>query len=179
MEMEEAERRVLLGQSLMVLGCPGTGKTHYTQGLVEMLRAQGNKVDVISKTHCASSRAGGVTADHWVRQHVINGTSSADCLWVDEIGQLDCELIAAINRLTFTGISFLLSGDFAQFPPIGNNWRGTPVGEDAFLKSNLLHTMAGGKRLVLTECRRSDSGLKARLRRSRSRSTASRWCKGC
>ena len=73
LSMEEAEHRVLRGESLLVQGAPGTGKTHYTQGLVELLRAQGKTVDVISKTHSASARAGGVTADHWVRKHVING----------------------------------------------------------------------------------------------------------
>ena len=71
--IDEAEHRVLLGQSLLVEGAPGTGKTYTCKGLVELLRAQGKKVDVISKTHSASSRAGGCTADHWVRRHVIHG----------------------------------------------------------------------------------------------------------
>ena len=154
-----AEHRVLAGQSILVEGAPGTGKTYTCRGLVELLRAQSKKVDVISKTHSASSRAGGCTADHWVRRHIIHGACSADALWIDEIEQLDVELLAALNRLTYLGTQILMSGDFQQFAPIGNAWRGSPVPEDALAKSRLLHTLAGGNRLRLTECKRSDREL--------------------
>ena len=40
-----------------------------------------------------------------------------------------------------------------------NSFRGAPIPEDAFEQSPLLHRMAGGNRLVLTECRRSDARL--------------------
>ena len=126
---------------------------------MELLRAQGKKVDVISKTHSASSRAGGCTADHWVRRHVIHGACNADALWIDEIGQLDIELLSAINRLTYLGTQILMSGDFQQFAPIGNAWRGSTVKEDALANSRLLHTLAGGNRLRLIECKRSDHEL--------------------
>ena len=44
---EEGERRVLEGGSLLVKGIAGTGKTHFLQGVVERLRAQGKVVDII------------------------------------------------------------------------------------------------------------------------------------
>ena len=94
-----------------------------------------------------------------MRKHVINGTCSADYVWIDEISQLDCELIAALNRLTYTNVKFLLNGDFCQFAPIGNSWRGAPVKEEAFETSRLLHRMADNNRLQLTECKRSDRSL--------------------
>ena len=97
LSMEEAEHRVLQGQSLLVLGSPGTGKTYTCKGRVELLRAQGQKVDVCSKTHSASSRAVGCTADAWIRRHIIHRACSVDCLWIDEIGQLDIELLAAVR----------------------------------------------------------------------------------
>ena len=98
--MEEAESKVITKhQSLLVLGSPGTGKTTLLQGVTESLRSIGKTVDIISKTHCASAKAGGCTADHWIRKKVINGTCSADFVWIDEISQMDCELIAALNRL--------------------------------------------------------------------------------
>jgi len=154
---EDAEHRVVIkNQSLLVLGSPGTGKTSLLQGITERLKSLGKTVDIISKTHCASARAGGCTADHFVRKHIINGTCSADFLWIDEISQLDCELIAALNRLTYSGVKFLLSGDFNQFAPIGNSFRGCAVADDVFEKSDLLHRMADGNRLTLTECKRSD-----------------------
>jgi hypothetical protein len=88
-DLEEvaAEERVLRGESLLVLGIAGTDKTHYVQGIVERLRHMGKKVDVMSKTHTASQRAGGVTADHWVRRHILNGTAICDYLWIDEVSQ--------------------------------------------------------------------------------------------
>jgi hypothetical protein len=124
---EEGERRVLEGSSLLVTGIAGTGKTHLLQGVVERLRAQGKIVDIISKTHVASRRAGGVTADHWVRRYVLAGCPRCDVLWIDEISQLDVGLWLQINKLTYTGMCFLLSGDFNQFPPLGNTFRGAPV----------------------------------------------------
>ena len=89
---DEAEGRALDGESLVVHGVAGTGKTTFLQGVVERLRASGKMVDVVSKTHVASNRAGGVTADHWVRRYVINGSPSCDCIWIDEISQLDVGL---------------------------------------------------------------------------------------
>jgi len=156
----EGERRVLEGQSLLVVGIAGTGKTTYCTGIVERLQAAGEVVNIISKTHVASRRAGGVTADHWVRRHVINGSTRCSVLWIDEISQLDVGLLLQICKLTFSdGIRFILSGDFNQFSPIGNNFRGTPVAEDALERSNLLHTLTSGNRVTLTECRRSDTQL--------------------
>jgi hypothetical protein len=131
----EAEERVLRGESLLVLGIAGTGKTTYVQGIVERLRCAGKRVDVISKTHTASRRAGGATADHWVRRHVLHGTASCDYLWVDEVSQVDVGLLNQIAKLFWAGVKFLLSGDFHQFPPICNSWRGSPVPEDALERS--------------------------------------------
>ncbi len=153
---EEAERLVLSGESLLCLGVAGCGKTFFLQGVVERLRAEGKRVDIISKTHVASNRAGGVTADHWVRKYVINGAPSCDCLWIDEISQLDVGLWLQLSKLTFCGMQFLLSGDFNQFSPIGNSFRGSLIPDDAFAASGLLHTLAGGNILELTACRRID-----------------------
>ena len=156
----QGEERVLAQRGLLVLGIAGTGKTTYCRGLVERLQAQGHKVDIISKTHVASRRAGGVTADHWVRRHVVHGAASCSVLWIDEISQIDVGLLLQISKLTYSGsVSFILSGDWNQFPPIGNNFRGAPVGEDKVMRSNLLHTMCGGNRVTLTECRRSEAQL--------------------
>jgi hypothetical protein len=136
---EEGERRVMEKGSLFVQGIAGTGKTTFCQGIVERLQAAGERVDIISKTHVASKRAGGVTADHWVRRHVINGSPKCTVLWIDEISQIDAGLLLQICKLTFCeNIRFILSSDFNQFAPIGNNFRGTPVAEDALKNSNLL-----------------------------------------
>ena len=158
LEPEEGERRVLEGGSLLCTGIAGTGKTTYMRGLVERLRKDGKVVDIISKTHTASRRAGGVTADHWVRRHVMHGAPKCDVLWIDEISQLDVGLWLQINKLAST-MQFLLSGDFNQFSPLGNTFRGSTVSESAFEDSGLLHTLSGGNKVVLTTCRRSEAVL--------------------
>ena len=72
---------------------------------------------------------------------------------------MDIELITALNRLTYTSVKFLISGDWNQFDPLGNSFRGTPIGECAFEESQLIRRMADGNILWLTECKRSDSEL--------------------
>jgi hypothetical protein len=146
----EAEERVLRGESLLLLGIAGTGKTHFIQGVVERLRHSGKRMDVISKTHTASRRAGGATADHWVRRHVLHGSASCDYLWIDEVSQVDIGLLNQIAKLCWAGVQFLLSGDF-QFAPVCNNWRGSPVPEEALERSFRLHKMAGGNRCTPME----------------------------
>jgi hypothetical protein len=156
LQMEEATQRVMAGESLLIEGIAGTGKSYFAQQLVEALRAQGKSVAIISKTHTASSRIGGCTADHWVRRHILNGAATADTLWVDECYQLETNLWSQINRLG--GRQFILSGDPNQFAPLFDSWRGVAVPEDAFQRSNLLLSLAQCNRLTLTKCMRSDAG---------------------
>ena len=158
---ETAAQRVMdRGCGLLVLGIAGTGKTHWMRNLVEQLRTAGRKVEIVSKTHTASARAGGKTADYFVRKWIMQGQcNGADYIWVDEISQADAGILTQLNKLLYLNVKFLLSGDFNQFPPIFDSYRGTPVSEECFRQSNLLHTMADGNRLTLTTCRRSETAL--------------------
>jgi hypothetical protein len=159
LSQEEATRRVVNGEALFVQGLAGTGKSTYAKDLVSRLRAQGLKVECMAKTHVAAQRIQGVTCDQWVRRHVLNGRSDADVLWVDEIGQVDIAVLAQLNKLTRTATRFLLTGDFHQFEPLANSWRGCVVGTGRLEGSVLLRRLAGGNRLTLTECLRSDQRL--------------------
>ena len=93
--------------------------TTFLHGVVERLGASGKKADIVSKTHVASNRAGGVTADHWVRRYVINGSPSCDCIWIDEISQLDVGLWLQLSKLTFAGMQFPA---FGRLQSILANW---------------------------------------------------------
>ena len=154
---EEATRRVINGESLAVIGIAGTGKTTYVKKLVEELKALGRKIDIIAKTHTASARAGGCTADHYVRRHILHGACSAEVIWVEEISQIETCIWAQLNKPP--GIQWLLSGDFAQFPPFFDSWHGAAVHEEAFQRSSFFHCLAGGNMLRLTEGHRSDMEL--------------------
>ena len=65
------------GEGLLLLGPPGVGKTWYLQKLVEKLRAEGLRVECVSKTNlaCANLGVGCVTADHYSHAHIKNGLS--------------------------------------------------------------------------------------------------------
>ena len=131
----------LLDSPCWCWGSQALAKTHIMSKLVDRLRESGKVVHVISKTHTASARAGGCTADHYVRKCVLRGSCPADVLWVDEISQLDAGLWAQLNKLSVTGLRFLLSGDFNQFGPLASSFRGTKVADDALEKSVLLRTL--------------------------------------
>jgi len=148
------------GGSLFVKGIAGTGKSYYCNKLVERLRALDVRVDACAKTHTASARLpDGCTLDHWVQRHILNGAPSCQVLYLDEISQIDVGLLALLARLTYTNMRFILAGDFNQFAPIGSCWKGTPIDDEAFQRSALLHRMCGGNVVQLTECRRADSVL--------------------
>ena len=70
-----------------------------------------------------------------------------------------CGLWLQINKLTNTKMRYILSGDWNQFPPLGNTFRGAQVSDTAFEDSGLLHTLCSGNRVTLTTCRRSDGEL--------------------
>ena len=148
------------GGSLLIQGWAGVGKSYYAQGLVERLRSLKKKVTVISKTHVASSRIQGCTADSFVRRKILAGTVNIDCLWVDEISQLDIGLWAQIAKLQFLKkpIQFIFSGDRDQLGAVANSWRSVVVEDQAFWDSDMLHAMTGFK-IELRECLRSDKVL--------------------
>ena len=98
---EEAEEWALKGGSILIEGIAGTGKSHLAKTIVERLQSLGKKVVRIRKTHVASSRIDGITADLCVRRSTLAGTPSLDVLFVDEIGQLDISLWSQLCKLLF------------------------------------------------------------------------------
>jgi hypothetical protein len=50
---EEALQLMLDGEGLLIVGAPGTGKTHWLRNAVATLRQEGKRVDIVAKTHAA------------------------------------------------------------------------------------------------------------------------------
>ena len=159
---ESAEEHVLNGNSILVQGSPGTGKTYFVRTLVQLLREKGKSVDVISKTHAAVQYFGGegaVTADHWVRRHVRCGSINCAVLVIDEITQIEIQLWNDIAQCLLKGIQIILSGDGKQFQAIAEHWCACPVKEGSLQNSQMLFELASGRFLELTENKRSDEQL--------------------
>ena len=140
----------LAGNSLLLTGLPGAGKTHLARTIVARLREQGEAVHLVSKTHCSAQNLGlgAQTADHWVRRYVRGGSAQKlDWLVVEEITQLDMALWA---DLACVGLN-------ASCRPC---WNSGPGGPSAPLEhSQLIRDLAGGRRHELTENMRSDPGI--------------------
>ena len=117
----------------------GTGKSTLAQGIIERMRSLGKKCLAISKTHVASSKIDGSTADSFVRRCILAGSPNVDILWIDECGQIDAALWAQLSKLQFLSrrVQFILSGDVHQFAPVGNCWAACMVPDDAFWQSQL------------------------------------------
>ncbi|CAE7558183.1 unnamed protein product [Symbiodinium natans] len=151
----------LEGESLLLTGYPGTGKTHLARQIVTRLREEGFRVKIITKTHSSVQNGGtqAETADHWVRSSIRNGYCNVDWLVVEEITMLDTGLWSDIACLSMNRqVNFLLLGDFRQFPAVMDNFAGAQVIRE--LKTcQLLHDLTRGWHHQLTENRRSDPGI--------------------
>ena len=149
------------GGSLLIRGIAGTGKSHLIrEELIPVLRAQGKRVISLAKTHAAAAITEGDTVDHFSWKHVKEGGTGVDVIWVDEISMLDIELLCDLSHVDFREPppQWLLSGDFNQYLPFFNSFRGKDV-ETSFEGSALLHLLTSGTRVTLTECKRSDEHL--------------------
>ena len=143
---------------LFLDGCPGTGKSTFARTLVERLRAEGLRVDVVAKTHAATKSigCGAVTLDHYVLRHVRAGALNVDILLVDEVTQVNSALWCDLVLCHQYGVKLILVGDLSQFSACCDSWFDQSLGEDALGRSDMLRTLVASRRFRLTENRRSD-----------------------
>ena len=152
--VDDPVNHCLAGNSLLLTGLPGTGKTYLARTIVARLREQGEAVHLVSKTHCSAQNLGlgAQTADHWVRRYVRGGSAQKlDWLVVEEIMALWADLACVgLNA----DVKFLLLGDFRQLPAVLDSWAGRPISAP-LEHSQLIRDLAGGHRHELTENTRS------------------------
>ncbi len=143
--MTQSEALAILesGQSVLLTGAAGTGKTYVLNRFIRRARADGKAVAVTATTGLAATHLGGATIHAWsgigVRD-ALDGMffnklskqraeliSKADVLVIDEVSMLHDFRLDMVEEVTrkvrggdrpFGGLQVILSGDFFQLPPV-------------------------------------------------------------
>ena len=143
MNQDLALEVMLSGESVLLTGPAGAGKTYVLNRFVSLSKSEGKHVSVTATTGLAATHLGGNTIHSWSgigvhdslpndfgkhiaksRQEIIQKT---DILVIDEVSMLHdfrLDMVDEICRQVrskdepFGGIQVILSGDFFQLPPV-------------------------------------------------------------
>ncbi|MDB5183964.1 MAG: putative helicase [Candidatus Saccharibacteria bacterium] len=136
-----------MGESVLLTGPAGAGKTYVLNQFIRIAKAEGKHVSVTATTGLAATHLGGTTIHAWsgigimdslphgFADHVSKGRreiiEKTDVLIIDEISMLHdyrldmvdeaCRLIRKKPDVPFGGIQIIMSGDFFQLPPINRD----------------------------------------------------------
>ena len=151
---------MLSGESVLLTGPAGAGKTFVLNQFTKFAKADGKHVSVTATTGLAATHLGGTTIHSWAgigvldelpsgfADHVAKGRreiiEKTDVLIIDEISMLHdyrldmvdeaCRLVRKKPDVPFGGIQVIMSGDFFQLPPIN---RGDSRGGGFVVHSNV------------------------------------------
>ena len=134
---------MLSGQSVLLTGPAGAGKTFVLNQFIKLAKYAGKHVSVTATTGLAATHLGGTTIHSWsgigVHDSIGNGfvdhiakgrreiIEKTDVLIIDEISMLHdfrLDMVDEVCRIVrkkdepFGGIQIIMSGDFFQLPPI-------------------------------------------------------------
>jgi ATP-dependent exoDNAse (exonuclease V) alpha subunit len=135
---------MLSGESVLLTGPAGAGKTYVLNQFIKLAKHDGKHVSVTATTGLAATHLGGTTIHSWAgigvgdflpqgfAEHIAKGRreiiEKTDVLIIDEVSMLHdfrldmvdeaCRLVRKEPDLPFGGIQIIMSGDFFQLPPI-------------------------------------------------------------
>ena len=135
---------MLAGESVLLTGPAGSGKTYVLNQLIKYAKADGKHVSVTATTGLAATHLGGTTIHSWsgmgindalppgFADHMAKGRreiiEKTDILIIDEISMLHdyrldmvdeiCRVVRKQPDTPFGGIQVIMSGDFFQLPPV-------------------------------------------------------------
>jgi len=134
---------MLSGQSVLLTGPAGAGKTFVLNQFIKLAKYEGKHISVTATTGLAATHLGGTTIHSWSGigihdsigqgfvEHIAKGRreiiEKTDVLIIDEISMLHdfrLDMVDEVCRVVrkkdepFGGIQIIMSGDFFQLPPI-------------------------------------------------------------
>ncbi|TAL14843.1 ATP-dependent endonuclease [Patescibacteria group bacterium] len=134
---------MMAGESVLLTGPAGAGKTFVLNQFIRIAKSEGKHVSVTATTGLAATHLGGTTIHSWSGigisdelpygfvDHMAKGRKEiiekTDVLIIDEISMLHdyrLDMVDTVCRLVrgkdepFGGIQIIMSGDFFQLPPI-------------------------------------------------------------
>lgn len=134
---------MLAGESVLLTGPAGAGKTFVLNQFIRIAKSSGKHVSVTATTGLAATHLGGTTIHSWAgigvsdelpqgfAEHMAKGRreiiEKTNVLIIDEISMLHdfrLDMIDTVCRVVrakdepFGGIQVIMSGDFFQLPPI-------------------------------------------------------------
>ena len=150
---------MLSGESVLLTGPAGAGKTFVLNQFIKLAKSEGKHVSVTATTGLAATHLGGTTIHSWAgigvadylpsgfAEHLAKGRreiiEKTDVLVIDEISMLHdyrldmvdeaCRLVRK-KDIPFGGIQVVMSGDFFQLPPVN---RGDSRGGGFVVHSNV------------------------------------------
>lgn len=134
---------MLAGESVLLTGPAGTGKTFVLNQFIRLAKSEDKHVSITATTGLAATHLGGTTIHAWAgigvldslpqgfAEHLAKGRreiiEKTDVLIIDEISMLHdfrldmvdeaCRLVRRKDE-PFGGIQLIMSGDFFQLPPV-------------------------------------------------------------
>ncbi len=146
MTQEDALAILQSGQSVLLTGAAGTGKTYVLREFIKRSRTDGKSLAVTATTGLAATHLHGTTVHSWagigvhdsINKHMLEAIgktrreliSKADILIIDEISMLHDFRLDMIDEVLrhvreddspFGGLQVVLCGDFFQLPPVNRS----------------------------------------------------------
>lgn len=154
MDQKLALEILLSGESALLTGPAGSGKTYVLNQFIRLAKHEGKHVSVTATTGLAATHLGGTTIHAWsgigihdyitekFADHLSKGRreiiEKTDVLIIDEISMLHdyrldmvdmiCRQVREKPDKPFGGIQVVMSGDFFQLPPVNRRDAGVEGG---------------------------------------------------
>jgi nucleoside-triphosphatase THEP1 len=148
-------------KSCHIDGRAGTGKSYLTNKVIDEIKKRSKKYLAFSPTNKGARIIGGTTI-HSVyykfkhnKKKLLKILKDVEYIIIDEISMMVeafYQLFIMIKKI-YPTIKFIISGDFAQLPPVNDSWSGD------YKNSPAMYELCDGNRIQLTKCRRADDSL--------------------